>query len=168
MGQVLKGVHCYNANMENILLYLVLVPVGYLTGMLVNFISDWFYIRREFLPEDFVTELSEKGWLSYLFLPFLYKSNESRFKWRAILVNLIFVVLLPALVLYSPDRIEVWWAYPVLACQRDRRGAGFLSTLGAKRVQGQSIVGWQDGKGLRYTADHTWPRSQKPPCMESG
>jgi prepilin signal peptidase PulO-like enzyme (type II secretory pathway) len=100
--------------MEIILLYLVLVPLGYLSGMLVNFITDWFYIRRRFLPNEFVAELTTRGWFRYLALPYSIKTGEIKFKHRVLIVNLLFVILLPVLGLYAPERVELWWAYPVL------------------------------------------------------
>ncbi len=100
--------------MDTILLYLVVIPLGYLTGMLVNFITDWFYIRRRFLSEEFISELQEVGWFRYLAWPFSIKQGENRFKYRVLIVNLVFLVLLPVLTVYGPERIEFWWAYPVL------------------------------------------------------
>lgn len=100
--------------MENILLYLVLIPLGYLSGMLVNFIVDWFYKRRQFLSEEFLTELDTAGWFRHLTWPFLMQAGEKRFKTRGLIVNLVFSVLLPILVLHSPERVKFLWAYPVL------------------------------------------------------
>lgn len=107
-------VYSYNNAMEIILLYLLLLPGGYLSGMLVNFIVDGLYRRRRFLEPEFDEALDQKGWLKYLAWPFGYQQRERQFIIRVMAVNLIFLVLVPVLWLYTPERVEFWWGLPVL------------------------------------------------------
>lgn len=100
--------------MEIILLYLVLLLGGYLSGMLVNFIVDGLYRRRQFFTAELEEELTQKGWLKFLAWPFGFKQRGRRFMLRVMVVNLIFVILVPVLWLNQTEDIAFWWGLPVL------------------------------------------------------
>ena len=109
-----RGVREYNYAMEIILLYLVLLLGGYLSGMLVNFIVDGLYRRRRFFSPELEEELNQKGWLKFLAWPFGFDQRQRRFTFRVMVVNLIFLVLVPLLWLAPPARVTLWWGLPVL------------------------------------------------------
>jgi leader peptidase (prepilin peptidase)/N-methyltransferase len=100
--------------MENILLYLGFAIGGYISGLVVNFIVDRLYLHRNFFPEDFVGELNEKGWVRYLTWPFGFEKAENRFQKRAVLVNIVFMIMIVLLGVSEFNRVEIWWGIPVL------------------------------------------------------
>ena len=100
--------------MENILLYLGLAVGGYLSGLVVNFVVDWLYLRRNFLEEAFLAELASKGWLKFITRPFSYKEGEKRFKIRSVVITLFFIPLVLWLGISPPERVSIWWGLPVL------------------------------------------------------
>ena len=100
--------------MENIVLYLALAIGGTLSGWLVNFIVDKLYFGREVFEEDFLAELRQKGWLSYLLYPFGFTNGERRFKVRSVLVDLAMIVAVLLLGFSNSERVQIWWGIPVL------------------------------------------------------
>ena len=100
--------------MENILLYLALVIGGYLSGLVVNFIVDWLYQRREVFDENFIEELKVKGWLKYLIQPLSFINGVRRFQTRSLIIILIYLILVPLLGIFPSDRVKLWWGIPVL------------------------------------------------------
>lgn len=100
--------------MENILLYLVYLIAGYISGLAVNFTVDWLYIRRHIFTDQFVEELSDKGWFQYLIWPFIFQEGQHRFKFRALIVNLLFIVLVLGMGTSLSGQVSLWWGLPVL------------------------------------------------------
>ena len=100
--------------MATILQYFVLILAGYLSGVGVNLIVEWFYIRRKFLSDDCEVEIQDLGWRLFLVWPFSSSSCPTAHKIRIILVEIIFVFLTMWLWISPPERVEFWWGFPVL------------------------------------------------------
>ena len=100
--------------MTKFLQYIGFVLVGYLSGGFVNFVVDWFYIRRKFLDENIEKEILRMGWSRYLAWPFLSQHTSLLKKLRLLFVQVIFIVLTLVLGISPPDRVEFWWGLPVL------------------------------------------------------
>ena len=107
-------INCYNTRMATILQYFVLILAGYLSGVGVNFIVEWFYLRRKFLSDDCEVEIQDLGWRRFLVWPFSSSSCPTAHKIRIILVEIIFVFLTMWLWISPPERVEFWWGFPVL------------------------------------------------------
>lgn len=106
--------NCYNTRMANFLQYFVLVVAGYLTGVAVNFIVEWFYRRRQFLDRAWGPEIQQIGWVRFLIWPFIAQSRSLAHKVRIVLVELIFMFLTPWLWVNPPEKVAFWWGLPVL------------------------------------------------------
>lgn len=100
--------------MTTFLQYFVLALVGYLSGAFVNFIVEWFYLRRQFLIPDCEQEIRQLGWGRFLLWPFSAGSCPTGHKFRVLLVELVFIFLTIWLWTTPPDRVEFWWGFPVL------------------------------------------------------
>lgn len=100
--------------MATILQYFVLILAGYLSGVVVNFIVEWFYIRRKFYTDDCEAEIRDLGWGRFLLWPFSSSSCPTAHKIRVILVEIIFIFLTVWLWNSPPERVEFWWGFPVL------------------------------------------------------
>jgi leader peptidase (prepilin peptidase)/N-methyltransferase len=100
--------------MTTFLQYIGFMLLGYLLGGFVNFIVDWFYIRRKILEESIEEEILELGWVKYLVWPFFSKSTQTIKKIRILLVEIIFVGLVLWIGVAPPDRVDFWWGVLVL------------------------------------------------------
>lgn len=100
--------------MALILQYFLVILVGYIAGAAVNFISDWYYVRRQFLGEYTVEELRKAGWVKYLAWPFSVRTVPQAHKVRVLLVEAIYVLLAFWMWFSPPDRVKLWWGIPVL------------------------------------------------------
>lgn len=100
--------------MAIILQYLLVILCGYLAGVAVNFVSDWYYVRRQFLGEYTVDELRKAGWVKYLTWPFSVRTIPQAHKVRVLLVELVYVLLALGMWFNRPDRVQLWWGIPVL------------------------------------------------------
>ena len=101
---------CYNTAMQIILPFIPIV-LGILGGLLVNFVVDWLYVRREVYTVDQQTDMLSRGWLGYLLWPWGCASCENKKKIRVQTVNL--VALIFALWIFNQDKIEIWWGFPL-------------------------------------------------------
>ena len=100
--------------MPKFLQYIGFILVGYLSGGFVNFIVDWFYIRRKFLEENIENEILDLGWFQYLVWPFASQFTGLLKKLRIVFVQVLFVGLTLILGISPPERVEFWWGLPVL------------------------------------------------------
>ncbi|MCB2179876.1 A24 family peptidase [bacterium] len=94
--------------------YLLVILFGYAAGVLVNFVSDWYYVRREFLGDVTIRELKETGWLKYLVWPFRVRTVPVEHKIRVLIVEAIYIALGFWMWFARPERVELWWGIPVL------------------------------------------------------
>ena len=92
---------------------IIVVFVGYLGGLLVNFIVDWLYIRRQFISPECVTQITN-NWLKYLlgFQP--VSSCPPRRMIRVWAVNIVFAVSAWLLVFRPSPNVAQWWGLPLL------------------------------------------------------
>jgi len=88
--------------------------VGYIAGGFVNFVAEWFYIKRQFLDEALINEIKQTGWIRYLSWPFSSKYSELYRKFRIVFIEALFVALIVWLGVSPPDRVEFWWGAIVL------------------------------------------------------
>ncbi|MEJ2757687.1 MAG: A24 family peptidase [Anaerolineales bacterium] len=100
--------------MAIILQYFLVILFGYVAGVVVNFVSDWYYVRRQFLGEFTVNQLQEAGWVKYLAWPFSVRTVPQAHKVRVLLVELIYILLAFGLWFARPDRVQLWWGIPAL------------------------------------------------------
>lgn len=106
--------NCYNTCMANFLQYFILVVAGYLTGVAVNFIVEWFYHRRQFLGSEWGPEIRKIGWVRFLLWPFSSRTRHVAHKIRIGFVELAFMFLTPWLWVNPPEKVVFWWGFPVL------------------------------------------------------
>ena len=106
--------NCYNTRMANFLQYFILVIAGYLTGVAVNFIVEWFYRRRQFFGSAWGPEIRQIGWVRFLIWPFSSQTRQLAHKIRILLVELVFMFLTPWLWVNPPEKVAFWWGFPVL------------------------------------------------------
>ena len=104
----------YNNRMITILQYTVVIFAGYLSGALVNFISDWFYVRRKFLGDFTEDEIRDVGWVRYLIYPFSVRTVPLAHKIRVFVVEILYIFLAIWLWFNTPGNIDLWWGIPVL------------------------------------------------------
>jgi len=107
-------IQLYNNRMATILQYFVVIVAGYLSGALVNFISDWYYIRRKFLGDFTENELREIGWVKYLVNPFFVRTVPRGHKIRVFVVEILYIIMALILWFRTPESVELWWGVPVL------------------------------------------------------
>ncbi len=100
--------------MAIILQYILIIVFGYAAGAAVNFVSDWYYVRRQFLGDYTVKELHLAGWVKYLSWPFSVRTLPLAHKIRVLLVEAIYILLAFWLWFDRPDRVELWWGVPVI------------------------------------------------------
>jgi len=100
--------------MATILQYLALVLAGYLSGVFVNFIVEWFYLRRRFLDQECEQEIRKVGWRRFLTWPFSVSNCPTAHKIRILLVEMVFIFLAIWLWVSPPERVEFWWGFPVV------------------------------------------------------
>lgn len=100
--------------MTTFLQYIGLALLGYLAGIFVNFVAEWFYVRRKFLAEDVEEEILRLGWVKYLSWPFSSGLSGLYTKLRILFVEVLFVGLVVWLGISPPERVEFWWGVPVL------------------------------------------------------
>lgn len=100
--------------MAIILQYFLIIVSGYLAGALVSLVSDWYYIRRQFLGDVAIKELHEAGWVRYLAWPFSVRTVPTAHKVRVILVELVYIFLAFWMWFDRPERVDLWWGIPVL------------------------------------------------------
>lgn len=100
--------------MTTFLQYIGLALLGYLMGVFVNFVAEWFYVRRKFLAEEVEEEILRLGWVRYLSWPFSSKQSRLYTKLRILFIEVLFIGLVVWLGISPPERVEFWWGVPVL------------------------------------------------------
>lgn len=100
--------------MALILQYFLVILFGYIAGAMVSLVSDWFYVRRQFLGDFTVDELHKAGWVKYLAWPFFVRTVPFTHKIRVLLVEVVYIMLAWWMWFYTPERVELWWGIPVL------------------------------------------------------
>lgn len=95
--------------------YLIVGLAGYLTGGIVNYIVEWFYIDREAYTDEVIEQIRAVGWLRYITWPF--STGNSRFwqKLRILVVELLFIAFAIWLWFTPPSQVDFWWGFLVLA-----------------------------------------------------
>jgi leader peptidase (prepilin peptidase)/N-methyltransferase len=94
--------------------YLIVGLAGYLTGGLVNFVVEWFYINREAYTSEVEEQIKTAGWVKYLAWPFSTGSSRFWQKSRILIVELVFIVLAILLWFSPPAQVEFWWGFIAL------------------------------------------------------
>jgi leader peptidase (prepilin peptidase)/N-methyltransferase len=100
--------------MATILQYIIVIIAGYLSGALVNFISDWFYVHRKFLGDFTEDEIRDVGWVKYLIYPFSVRTAPNAHKIRVLVVEILYIFLAIVLWFNRPESVELWWGILVL------------------------------------------------------
>ena len=65
---------------------LLLIIFGLLFGFVINFISEWFYLRRKFFPKDLAVQYEEIGIIMFILVPWTWKERLFSHKLRIMLV----------------------------------------------------------------------------------
>ncbi len=94
------------------LLYAILL--GFIGGLFVNFIIEWFYVRRNFTPSDCENEIKEAGWFNYLIWPLGVKSCGVAKQVRIWVVEIFFIFVSVWLWFAPPEKVEYWWGYGLM------------------------------------------------------
>lgn len=68
---------------------ILLILIGLLVGLAINFIAEWFYLRRKFFPKDLEEQYERIGILRYVLWPWQWKERLTSHKLRVWLVNLV-------------------------------------------------------------------------------
>jgi leader peptidase (prepilin peptidase)/N-methyltransferase len=100
--------------MTTFLPYLIVGLAGYLTGGIVNFIVEWFYINREAYTSGVVDQIKAVGWVKYLAWPFSTGNDRFWQKSRILIVELAFIVFAVWLWFSPPEAVEFWWGFLAL------------------------------------------------------
>jgi leader peptidase (prepilin peptidase)/N-methyltransferase len=91
---------------------LILVGLlGLVTGILINFIVDWFYLRRNFLQPDHEIAIRDMGWIRYLVWPWSIPSISLINKIRVSFVQILFVVFALWLWFSPPPEVDFLWGF---------------------------------------------------------
>ncbi|MGD8458127.1 MAG: A24 family peptidase [Anaerolineales bacterium] len=85
--------------------------LGLLSGFFVNYIIEWFYIRRNFLEQENVQEISEKGWFTYIFSPWSISTCPTIKRFRIIFLHFLFIALAIWLWIAPPPKVAFWWGF---------------------------------------------------------
>ena len=93
---------------------LLIILLGFAGGLLVNFIVEWLYRQREFLPPEINQAMMEMGWWKYLLWPWSCTKCETRKKVRVTLVNLLGIGIALWLWYAPPLKVDFWWGFPLL------------------------------------------------------
>lgn len=67
---------------------LILIVIGLLSGFALNFIAEWFYLRRNFFPNELEKQYLEIGILKYILWPWQWKERPFMHKLRIWLVEI--------------------------------------------------------------------------------
>lgn len=94
--------------------YFLVILSGYAAGAVVSFVSDWYYVRREFLGDVTIRELREAGWINYLVWPFSVRTVPIAHKIRVLVVEAAYIGLAFWMWFSRPERVELWWGVLVL------------------------------------------------------
>jgi leader peptidase (prepilin peptidase)/N-methyltransferase len=97
--------------MVDFLPLIFIVILGLFAGLAVNFIVDWFYIRRSFLKQDYENAIKEAGWLRYLLWPWNIPSCSLAKKIRITIVQILFIMIALWLWFAPPPKVEFWWGF---------------------------------------------------------
>lgn len=89
--------------------YFLVILAGYVAGALVSFVSDWYYVRREFLGDVTIRELREAGWVKYLVWPFRVRTVPMAHKIRVLIVEAVYILLALWMWITRPESVELWW-----------------------------------------------------------
>lgn len=100
--------------MDTILQYIGFGLLGYLAGGVVNFVAEWFYLRRKFLEPAVEEEILQLGWVKYIIWPFLSKATILYKKLRILIIELLFIGLFIWIGIAPPARVDFWWGALVL------------------------------------------------------
>lgn len=92
------------------------ILLGLLGGIAVNYISDWFSVRRELVSQEFQDGFSTKAyWLGLTLNPWRFSGSSTGWKLRVYIAHGVMVagsVLLGYFGLLS--EVAFWWGYPLL------------------------------------------------------
>lgn len=91
-----------------------IILIGLASGLLINFISDYFYIRRKFLSAEYITEIQSLGWIIYLLFPWKASTCSIKIRIRIIIVNLSFILISIWLWFNPPIKVDYWWGMLLL------------------------------------------------------
>ena len=88
--------------------------LGFLGGLLVNFIIEWFYLRRKFLSPDCENRIKEDGWFKYLIFSKEFKACGKAKLVRIWVVEIFFIFASVWLWFAPPEKVEYWWGFGLM------------------------------------------------------
>lgn len=91
-----------------------IVISGFIGGLFVNFIIEWFYVRRKFLSPECENKIKEDGWFKYLILPIKFKACEKAKIVRIWVVEIFFIFVSVWLWFAPPEKVEYWWGFGLM------------------------------------------------------
>lgn len=95
--------------MANFFPLIFVVLLGLISGYLVNFVIDWFYIQRKFLQTDHEAAIRDLGWIRYLSWPWNIPSCRLVKKFRIVFVQVFFILVSLWLWYKPPPQVNFWW-----------------------------------------------------------
>ena len=100
--------------MVNFFPLILIVLLGIISGILVNFIVTWFYIRRDFLLPDHQKAIRDSKWFGYLIWPWNISSCSLSQKIRISFVQILFIGISLWLWYKPPPKVSFWWGFGLL------------------------------------------------------
>jgi prepilin signal peptidase PulO-like enzyme (type II secretory pathway) len=91
-------------------LFLVLL-LGLIFGTFVNFVVDWFYIRRKFLLPDLENAIKSSGWFRYLLWPWSIPACSLAKRFRITFVQILLIAISVWLWFTPPPGVDYWWGF---------------------------------------------------------
>jgi leader peptidase (prepilin peptidase)/N-methyltransferase len=88
--------------------------LGLLASFLVNFIVDWFYIRRNFLNPEYGQEITNVGWLRYILMPWRVSSSPKLKRFRILFLHFLFVAMALWLWIAPPQKVDFLWGFGLI------------------------------------------------------
>ena len=100
--------------MNKIFPYLLVGLVGFFGGGLVNYIVEWYYLRRHFLSVDCSDEIHAKGLARFVVWPWGFEAFGYYKKIRLLIVELVFIFLAIWLWFFPSTTFNFWWAFGLM------------------------------------------------------
>ncbi|MBT3239799.1 MAG: hypothetical protein HON98_08230 [Chloroflexi bacterium] len=87
--------------------------LGFITGIFINFVIEFLYAKRNFIPGDELAVKTNKGILVYFF-PWKFPEIALPKKIRIIAIDILFIIISLWLWVSPPTKVEFFWGFPLL------------------------------------------------------
>jgi prepilin signal peptidase PulO-like enzyme (type II secretory pathway) len=97
--------------MDDIFLLILVGLLSLLASFFSNYIIEGFYIRRNFLEQEYIQEISDKGWITYILSPWNVSACPKIKRLRILFLHFLFIALAVWLWVAPPPKVEFWWGF---------------------------------------------------------